>query len=65
MKQKNLEEQMHIEKQVVKVAPQALKEEAADIVRNTMPNYAYVGDFVRTMRVTPFGNFMSLAIRSI
>ena len=38
---------------------QALKEEAADIVRNTIPNYAYVGDFVRTMRVTPFGNFMS------
>ena len=37
----------------------ALKEEAADIVRNTIPNYAYVGDFVRTMRVTPFGNFMS------
>ena len=43
----------------MKVAPQALKEEAADIVRNTIPNYAYVGDFVRTMRVTPFGNFMS------
>ena len=37
----------------------ALKEEAADVVRNTIPNYAYVGDFVRTMRVTPFGNFMS------
>ena len=43
----------------IKVTPQALKEEAADIVRNTIPNYAYVGDFVRTMRVTPFGNFMS------
>ena len=43
----------------MKVTPQALKEEAADIVRNTIPNYAYVGDFVRTMRVTPFGNFMS------
>jgi hypothetical protein len=43
----------------IKVTPQQLKEEAADIVRNTIPNYAYVGDFVRTMRVTPFGNFMS------
>ena len=36
----------------IKVTPQALKEEAADIVRNTIPNYAYVGDFVRTMRVS-------------
>ena len=43
----------------IKVTSQQLKEEAADIVRNTIPNYAYVGDFVRTMRVTPFGNFMS------
>ena len=43
----------------IKRTPQQLKEEAADIVRNTIPNYAYVGDFVRTMRVTPFGNFMS------
>ena len=36
-----------------------LKEEAADIVRNTVPNYAYVSDFVRALRVLPFGNFMS------
>jgi hypothetical protein len=43
----------------IKKSAQELKEEAADIVRNTIPNYAYVGDFVRTMRVTPFGNFMS------
>ena len=43
----------------IKRTPQQLKEEAADIVRNTIPNYAYVGDFVRTMRATPFGNFMS------
>ena len=62
MKQKNLEEQMLIEKAGIKgfeLDSRALKEEAADIVRNTIPNYAYVGDFVRTMRVTPFGNFMS------
>jgi hypothetical protein len=36
-----------------------LEKEAADIVKNTIPNYAYVGEFVRAMRVTPFGNFMS------
>ena len=43
----------------IKRTAQQLKEEAADIVRNTIPNYAYVGEFVRAMRVTPFGNFMS------
>lgn len=36
-----------------------LKEEAADIVRNTVPNYAYVSDTVRALRASPFGNFMS------
>ena len=39
--------------------PRQLKEEAADIVRNTVPNYAYVSDFVRALRILPFGNFMS------
>ena len=39
--------------------PKELKEEAADIVRNTVPNYAYVGDVVRTARLLPVGNFMS------
>jgi len=38
---------------------QQLKEEAADIVRNTVPNYAYVSDTVRALRALPFGNFMS------
>ena len=36
-----------------------LKEEAAAIVRNTVPNYAYVGDVVKTARLLPVGNFMS------
>jgi len=36
-----------------------LKEEAADIVRNTVPNYAYVSDTVRALRALPLGNFMS------
>ena len=47
------------EKAGIKKTAAELKEEAADIVRNTIPNYAYVGEFVRAMRVTPFGNFMS------
>lgn len=38
---------------------QELKEEAAAIVRNTVPNYAYVGDVVKTARLLPVGNFMS------
>ena len=36
-----------------------IEEEAADIVKNTIPNYARVGEFVRAMRASPFGNFMS------
>ena len=36
-----------------------MEERAAEIVRNTVPNYAYVGEFVRAMRMSPFGNFMS------
>ena len=36
-----------------------LKTETADIVKNTVPNYNYVGDFVRTARNLPIGNFMS------
>ena len=43
----------------VKKDLKVIKEEAADVVRNTIPNYAYVGEFVRGMRITPFGNFMS------
>ena len=36
-----------------------LKAEAADIVKNTVPNYAFVGDIVRASRILPIGNFMS------
>ena len=43
----------------IKRAPRSLKEEAANIVRNTVPNYAYVGDVVKTARILPIGNFMS------
>tara|TARA_R100000005_G_scaffold49440_1_gene23749 strand:- start:1248 stop:5243 length:3996 start_codon:yes stop_codon:yes gene_type:complete len=37
----------------------ALKKEVAQIVQDTVPNYAKVGEFVRAARVSPFGNFMS------
>jgi len=36
-----------------------LDTEAADIVRNTVPNYAYVSDTVRALRRLPLGTFMS------
>ena len=39
--------------------PRELKLEAANIVKNTVPNYAYVGDIVKTARLLPVGNFMS------
>ena len=37
----------------------ALKREAANIVKNTVPNYAFVGSFVKAARMAPVGNFMS------
>jgi len=36
-----------------------LKREAADIVRNNIPNYDYVSDFVKGLRKLPIGNFVS------
>tara|TARA_X000001388_G_scaffold52760_1_gene38517 strand:+ start:816 stop:4604 length:3789 start_codon:yes stop_codon:yes gene_type:complete len=36
-----------------------LAREAAKIVRNTVPNYAYVSDFVKGLRRSPLGNFVS------
>ena len=49
-------------KQGVELTPetiQGLKREAANIVKNTVPNYAYVGSVVKTARILPIGNFMS------
>jgi hypothetical protein len=43
----------------IKKSQQELKEEVAQIVQDTVPNYAKVGEFVRTMRASPLGNFMS------
>ena len=50
---------MHILKLVENLLKDQLKEEAADIVRNTVPNYAYVSDTVRALRRLPLGTFMS------
>ena len=36
-----------------------LKREAADIVKNNIPNYDYVSDFVKGLRKLPIGNFVS------
>ena len=42
-----------------------LKQEAARIVKNTVPNYAYVGSAVKTARILPIGNFMSFPAEMI
>jgi hypothetical protein len=42
-----------------KVTEDFLDQEAANIVRNTVPNYAYVSDTVRALRRLPLGTFMS------
>ena len=36
-----------------------LMKKAAQTIRNTLPNYAYVSDFVKATRRSPLGNFVS------
>ena len=43
----------------IKKSSDAIENEAMDIVRNTVPNYAYVSDIVKGLRSTPFSNFAS------
>ena len=42
-----------------KLTDEFLEEEAADIVRNNIPNYDYVSEFVQATRKLPLGNFVS------
>jgi len=43
----------------IKLDDTFLKKEAADIVKNNIPNYDYVSDFVKGLRKMPIGNFVS------
>ena len=45
--------------EMVEYGEQFLKEEAASIVRNNVPNYDYVSEFVKGLRRWPIGNFMA------
>jgi hypothetical protein len=45
--------------QEVRLTEEFLEQEAADIVRNNIPNYDYVSDFVKGLRKLPIGNFVS------
>ena len=43
----------------IKLIGNEAKEKAANIVKNTIPNYNYVSDFVKGTRKFPVGNFVS------
>jgi len=43
----------------VKITDDWFKKEAADIVKNNIPNYDFVSDFVKGTRKFPLGNFVS------
>ena len=45
--------------QEVRLTEEFLENEAADIVRNNIPNYDYVPDFIKSLRKLPIGNFVS------
>tara|TARA_R110002050_G_scaffold202367_3_gene337555 strand:+ start:583 stop:5085 length:4503 start_codon:yes stop_codon:yes gene_type:complete len=42
-----------------------LEKRAADLVKNNVPNYAYVSDFVKGIRKWPVGNFVSFPAEMI
>ena len=50
-----------VKKGLIKKMPDNLSilKESADIVRNTVPNYAYVSTFLKGIRRSPLGNFVS------
>jgi hypothetical protein len=41
------------------VAESVLKKESAEIVKDTVPNYARVPEFIKKLRQMPFGNFVA------
>ena len=43
----------------IEFTEESIEQQAANIVKNTVPNYAFVGSAVRTARLLPIGNFMS------
>ncbi len=43
----------------IEVTEDWLEREAADIVKNNIPNYDYVPDFIKALRKLPIGNFVS------
>jgi len=43
----------------IEVTEEWLEKEAADIVKNNIPNYDYVPDFIKGLRKLPVGNFVS------
>jgi hypothetical protein len=61
LKQSAIKQGIELTDDVVK----GLKQEAANIVKNTVPNYAYVGSAVKTARILPIGNFMSFPAEMI
>jgi hypothetical protein len=42
-----------------------VKQKSADIVKNNIPNYDYVGDFIKSLRRLPLGNFISFPVETI
>ena len=50
-----------LKKGLINKMPSSLEifKESADIVRNTVPNYAYVSNFIKGLRRSPLGNFVS------
>ena len=52
-------ERMRLKRKFPQHTDDMLDAEAADIVRNTVPNYEYVGNFQRGLRFSPIGNFVS------